>query len=563
MKKFIALISSLIVLGAAGAGTILHSKADMKIETAEFSVSADRSQRPSSYCRNSDGSPVSRDYSSSDNFCISQYAEGNETIMSYDGYPAYCIGSHLQNAPTSLMQATRYSDIPYDDPEYAAIFRIAAAGASSGRTDYNLNSTDLYYVTQCAVRGYLYGIAPESLAFFYDDGTLNDAMTNEFFRISYAAYEEYIPFSSELKTTSSDEAPVQIFTDEKCYFRYGPFQPYSEYTDISYYTLECGAEENVIISAFGDFIPAESETEFQSECPFYVYIDSTYTEEVNITINSEAHVTRYNPTVYLASDTAFQNIFQINITEADEQLSGELKLVNTDTTGDIRVNKKFIADNIEINDLSLISQPRFSVKNQDGNYVYGIQTDGKIIFDHFSSEPVEFALTSDSVINISGLPVGEYTVCEIKGADGFEAQNAEIAISNTIELNTCVIINESIITTTTTAPVTTTVEETTTVAETTTPSESTTPYDITFTLPETTVLLTNITEEVFSETTVETTEESKETSPLETLFSNRYTRPSNPKIPHSPKTGDSRYPVSALTAFFAVSGLVVLRTVKK
>ena len=64
MKKFIALISSLIVLGAAGAGTMLHSKADMKIETAEFSVSADRSQRPSSYCRNADRSPVSRDYSS-------------------------------------------------------------------------------------------------------------------------------------------------------------------------------------------------------------------------------------------------------------------------------------------------------------------------------------------------------------------------------------------------------------------------------------------------------------------------------------------------------------------
>lgn len=551
MKKIFALISSVVVLCAVGAGTALHSKADMKVETADFSVSADRSQRPSSYCRNADGSPVSSDYSSSENFCISQYANGNETVMSYDGYPAYCIGNHLQNAPTSLMQATRCSDIPYDDPEYAAIFRIAAAGASSGRTDYSLSSTDLYYVTQCAIRGYLYGIAPESLAFFYEDGTLNDNMTNEFFRISYAAREEYIPFSSELKTASSDEAPVQVFTDEKCYFRYGPFQPYSEYTDISYYTLECDAEENVIISAFSDFVASESKTEFQSDLPFYVYIDSTYTEEVNISINSEAHVTRYNPTVYLSSDAAFQNIFQISITDADERLSGELRLVNTDTTGDIRLNKKFLADNMELNDLSLISQPRFSVKNQNGKYVCGIQSDGKIIFDHFSAEPVEFALTSDSIIYISGLPVGEYTVCEIKGADGFEALNSEITLSNTIELNTCEIINESIITTTT-AAVTTTVTENTTVSETTTAS------DITFTLPETTVLLTNITEEVFSETTAETTEESTETSP-----SIKYSNPSNPKIPHSPKTGDNRYPGSALIVLLTVSGLIVFRTVRK
>lgn len=541
MKKIISVIISSVVLTALGTGTMLHSKADMKIEKASFSVSADRSHRPSAYCRNADGSAISHDYSSSDNFCISQYANGNATIMSYDSFPAYCIGNHLQNAPVSLMQATRCSDIPYDSEEYGAIFRIASAGASSGTTEYGLDETDLYYVTQCAVRTYLYGISPDSLAFYDDNGNLNEAMTNDFIRISNAANETYIPFESIIETDSSESSAVPVYTEDKCFYRYGPFYTYSEYTDFDTYTVEIrNTDSPVIISAMSDIISTESETRFESDYPFYVFIDASYEEEITLDLNAETTVTKYDPTVYLSDDQNYQNIFQIRITDSNELLSGELSLKNTDTKGDIQLNKKFIAENTEIYDLDLISQPRFSIKNEYGKYINGIQSDGKIIFDHFSEEPSEFSLTSDSVIYVSGLPAGEYTICEIKGANGYEARDAEIIINNTAELNTCEIVNESIVTTT----------EITTSE--TTASETTADTEITIILT-TATYMTNI-----AETTTPEIITSETTSETQTLSTHPVTvkTPSNPRIPHSPKTGDSRK-IYFLLVMITLSGIVI------
>lgn len=539
MKKLITFITLTAVLAGTGAATMLHSKADIKSEAADFSVSADRSRRPSAYCRKSDGSPVGNENSSSENFCIAASAEGNQNILSADGLPAYCISTHRQKSPTDLTRVTKLTEIPYDSEEYGALFRMASAGASTGTSEYGINDDDLYYVTQCAVRAWIYGINYEELAFFNDDGSLNAEMTNEFRRIAEAAFEEPEISGTEIIIDDSDSFSEKIFTDNSYYYRYGPFQPYSDYTDAETYTVSgTWDSDNVIVTPFEDLISAGSFSEYSFDYPFYVYIKSTYQDEVMLDITADTEITRCEPAVYLSSDESIQNIFQVFVTNSEEKLSGHMSLKNTDTIGDIQLNKKFIADNTEISDEDLISQPRFAVKNEHEKYVSGIQSDGKIVFDHFSDEAVEFALTSESEIYISGLPEGEYTIYEIRGAEGYEAQRSEIAITNTCELNTCIFVNESVTTTITT---TVTTEETTTEQTTSVTSSETTATEteVTTTLPEETtateITEPDVTETITSETTVsETTSES-----VSSTVNSR--RDSSVRISSTPKTGDNRH----------------------
>jgi len=556
MKKLISLISAAAVLAVGSTATMIHSRADMKVETADFAVSLDRSSRPSAYCRNADGSAVSESYSSSENFCISGMAQGNASLLVYNDMPAYCIGNHLQNAPTSLSQVTKLSDIPYDSEEYGAIFRMAAAGASTGTTEYGLNSTDLCYVTQCAVRTWLYGLNADTFAFFDENGDYNEALTNEFRRILSTADETSVPFTTDIMIDSSLSSAEKIYTEDKCYFRYGPFFPYSEFTELPYYSItETNPDENVILSPFSELGTAESVTEYQSDEQFYVYINSTYENEVVLEITSETQISRYNPVVYLSGDENYQNIFQLSITDNEEKLSGLLALRNTDTFGDLKLNKKFIADNNEISDIKLISQPRFTVKNEEGKYISGIQSDKGIVFDHFSAEPVEFALSSESEIFISGLPVGEYKIYEITGADGYMARETEIEITNTCELNTCIFINESVTTTTeittTEAPVTTTTSTEITSAETSVTTD-TAPVEFTFTVTSETPYNSEITEN--SETEISESSVSEETT-----IASVHTVPkfSAPRITGTPKTGDTRFPVTALFTVMTLAAAVI------
>jgi len=577
MKKLITALSVAAVLATSGVLTMLHSKADMKVETSSFCVSMDRSVKPSAYCRQSDGSPVSRELSSSENFCITGSANGHMTSLTCEGLPAYCIGTHRQNAPSSLMQVTRLSDIPYDSAEYGAIFRMAAAGASTGHTEYGLNGYDLYYVTQCAVRSYLYNLNPDSLAFYDETGNYNESMTEEYRRIFRASSEESAPFESTLIISGGDCEPEKEYTEDKCYFRYGPYIPYSEFTDFACYTIT-GAEDNpnVIISAEEDISTADPETEYSSGTPFYVYLDSAYEEEITLNINSETHISRYDPTVYLAANSSFQSIFQLRIQDYDELLAGNLTLKNTNTSGDIQLDKKFLASDSEINDINLIAQPRFTVKNENGKYVSGISSDGIIIFDHFSDEPVEYALSADSEIYISGLPVGEYSIYEIKGAEGYEARESEIFISNTHDINTCEFINESVTTTTTavtttvtTTPVSTTPLSTTSEYSETTVTSVTTMPEITFTLNSETTFITDITEESKTETetvtstgiTSDTTAEVSINTPRMNIVSVK--TPSVPRLPGTPKTGDSRYPLPFILAAMSLAAVVFSLTRKK
>lgn len=557
MKKLITVITSLIVIAAAGKAAQLHSKADMKVETADFSVSSDRSHRPSAYCRMADGSPVGENISTSENFCISGMADGNMSLLTYDGLPAYCIGLHTQNAPTALMQVTKLSDIPYNSDEYGAVFRMAAAGASTGTTAYGLSDTDLYYVTQCAVRCYLYGTGSENLAFFDDNGNLNTDMTNEFHRISSAAYETYIPYEPVLTIDQSAAYDEKTFTDDKCFFRYGPFYVYSEYTDIPGYSISASETDGwSVITPLSELTDTESVYEYTADTPFYVYINSAYEEEIALEITSEKNVTRYDPTVYLAGSENCQDIFQLRITSSDETMYGNIILKNTDTTGDLKVSKHFMADNTEISDKYLISQPRFAIKNEKDKYISGIQSDSKIVFDHFSEEPVEYALSSASEIYVSGLPVGEYRIFEIQGASGFEARETEVMIYNSVELDVCDFINESITTTTVTTPA----ETTTTATETTTGTETsatsvTVPETFTVTVTEET-FGTDITEYFETETVSESTaEESEEYSQI----SLNTPSVSVPRVPGTPKTGDNRFPVSILIPLMTLSASIALK----
>lgn len=589
MKKTITIISAAAVLLAVIAGTTIKARADMKVETTSFSVTADRSRKPGAYCRNADGTPISTDYSTCDNFCISQYADGNASIMSYDGAPAFCIGTHQQNAPYSLIDVEKRSDIPFDDPAYAMIFRIAAAGSSTGTSAYGLNDADLYYVTQCAIRAHLYNIPTENLAFFDENGNRNDAMTAEFIRLRQAAEQSPAVTPAELVLYDEYAEAVPVYIEDSCYYRYGPYYTYNTQTEISYYTVNI-SEENEHIFVSSDQSPSvtENTSGFSASDAFYIYIDAVYTEEAAFTINTETVVTDYSPTVYIAYDKSYQDIFQLKISEQPKNISTELKLKNTNTTGEIMLNKRFIADELDITDASLISQPRFTIKNTAGKYVSGIISNGKIIFDHFSNEPVEYALSSDSTLYISGLPTGEYYISEVQGAKGYTAENAEISINNTHELDTCEIINVSETTTVITTPVVTTTEALTTTGTTTscettssvtseavtsistteTTSEettvsNTTAPEITITLPEETTLMTDITKTYETATSTETTTtasvKAPEVQPVQTVH---VFTPKSTRIPYSPSTGDASGYLRTVFLIICASSALIFITKK-
>ncbi len=595
MKKSLSVIITVAVLAAGSTAFALKPKADVKTETTSFSVSSDRSRAPSAYCRRSDGSPVGSEYSTSDNFCICGSAMGNASILTYDGLPAYCIGDHIQNSPVSLMQVTKLTDIPYDSEDYGAVFRMASGGASTGTTYYGLNETDLYYVTQCAIRTWLYDMEPDSLAFFDADGNYHEGMSEEFRRIYNTAYDEPDPECTGIITDDSGAETKTVYYGDKCFFRYGPFVPYAENADIEYYEINYSSDDaEAVITPFGDLINLNSENRYNAETPFYVYLNAAYSGELELEITSEIHTEKYSPVVYLSSDDRYQDIFQIQMTDFNEELFGYYSLSNSDNTGSIKLNKRFLAGEADICDSSLISQPRFTVKNSDGKYISGIQCDGVVIFDHFSDTPVEYALTENSDICISGLPLGEYTAYEVKGAEGYEALECEIPVNNTYATDICNFVNVSVTTTAATTPeVTTTTEEVTTAvttAETTTETVSETPVtettedvttdsttvttvtttvstsvtgtettfeEITLTLPTEVTYMSEITET--HETEKVTTSETENTS--ETHQVSRKQR-SDSRISATPKTGESGFPAAAVLVLMAFSAAAVIVTGK-
>ena len=406
MKKLIPIFALITLIVTTGAITILHSNADIKIEKTQLSVEADRSQPPSAYCKNADGSSLGWEYSNSGYLCIDCNFHGNVNIMSYEGNIAYCIGHHNQKSPTSYTQADKYTDIPLDSPEYSAIFSAAAAGASGENGIYELSRTDICYVTQCAIRSIVYGIPSENLAFFDSDNNYNAAMTDEFHHLRQAASQ---PIQSKQAVLEFENTGI------------------SEYT-VSY----TGSEFEIFASDISEPFDITQTHIFNSASSFYIFINAKYQEAVPVTVTADTVVTTYSPTVYLSYDSGYQNIAQLKISDSLINLKNEFTLQNYNTTGEIIITKKFLSENTQISDTDLIAQPRFTVRCSNNLYVNGIYSNGKIIFDSFTDIPIEYSLNTDnSSLCISELPIGEYFICETKGADGFYAKIPEISILNT------------------------------------------------------------------------------------------------------------------------------------
>lgn len=571
MKKIISIITAAGVISAIGAATIMHSKANVKMEKTSFTVTSDRTRTPSAHCKNADGSGVGREYSTSDSFCICKSAKGNMSYLSYDGIPAYCIGRHNQNAPLSATEVIKYTDIPYDSEKYGAVFRIASAGASTGTTEYGLNENDLYYVTQCALRSYLYNLPLEYFAFFNPDGSYNESMTLEYRRLLNAVNEPSIPEFYTISTDDSLAYTEQIIIDNRPYLRYGPYSVYSPETEITNYTVKTDNNDNAHISVSEDIFSDSDYYEFNSNEAFYIFIDSAYQDEINVSVNSDIYRKKCEPVVFVSNNDTIQDIFQIKLTDTNEHLSCELKLQNRDNTGDVQLNKKFIADGTDIYDIALIEQPRFSIKSENGLYINGVQTSEKIIFDHFSEEPVLFSLNADSTLSVSGLPTGNYFICEVEGAEGYTAELPEILVNNTPELNTCEIINVSettpVITTTEVTTTETTTETTTDTTTDTTTEITTSPNISTFTITESSFMTEITTPEettvtTFS-TTPETTVETTCTTTVSKSVSTTRITPLKPKLPSAPKTGESGYTIYVLIMSLSSSAVIALKTLKK
>lgn len=583
-KKIIPILSALIITATA---TIIHSKADMKIEQTDFSVSTDNTQKPSAYCMMSDGSQIPWEQSFSGYFCIPGCNDNNVNMMSFDGIPAYCIGRHDQKSPTTTNQVDKCTEITLDTPEYAQIFSITALGYGCSESAYGLNDIDFYYVTQCAIRSMLYGIPIENLAFYDTDGNINPYMNDEFARLRNSA-DTPLANNENTMTVISDTATVSepIYIEDDCYFRYGPFSPYCNF-DFGTYNVNFADENDYIfLSESPDASVNEDIFTFEQSDEFYVYINALCQDEIIFSLNTDVSDIIYDPVIYLTHDDTYQDIAQMKLTDRTETVNTEFSLRNTDTTGDMVINKIFRLDDKKITDDKLTIQPRFTIKNSEGKYVNGIYANDVVLFTNFTDTPVEYPLcVSSSSLTVENLPIGDYIISESQGAEGYMPIHELIEMRNSSETDTIDFINykstppETVgqpSETTTTTQITTPSETTTTTTQITTSetttTEQTTTSESTTTFPEfsitTTAFSTYITtsdtpqtttvSETTSETTVTTTPETTPAPPVKTT-----PRSMPPRVYQSPPTGDTTPFPAIISAFFlSLTTAVALRRKK-
>ena len=548
MKKLIPIFVLITLIVTTGAIKVLRSDADVKIEKTHLSVEADRSQPPSAYCKNADGSLLGWEYSNSGYLCIDCNFHGNVNIMSYEGNIAYCIGHHNQKSPTSYTQADKYTDIPLDSPEYSAILSAAAAGASGENGIYGLSRTDICYVTQCAIRSIVYGIPSENLAFFDADNNYNAAMTDEFRHLRQAANQPLQPKQAVLELDATGVSAKPYYINGFCYYRYGPYHPISPEHELNEYTVSYNGKASEIFAS--DISEPSDITQthiFNSASSFYIFLNAKYQETVAVTITADTVVKTYSPTVYLSYDSGYQNIAQLKIYDSLINLKNEFTLQNYNTTGEIIITKKFLSEQTQISDTELISQPRFTVRCSNNQYVNGIYSNGKIIFDSFTDIPIEYSLNADnSSLCISELPIGEYFICETKGADGFYAQIPEISILNTGGTVTTDYINYQ----QTTASTTQTELSESSESEIITETESVTSPVTTEYIP--------VTENSFSESYSVPYEKitEQESTPAQTQYKSRV------MLSNAPATGESSNRTIYVTFFISLSAVIITTIIK-
>ncbi len=428
MKKllYIPIIPFIIFLMAVAFS--LHSKAELQTEDIPFSLESQKGIQPSAYCMNSDGTKLSDEYSFSGYFCIPGYSDNSINLMIYEGEYAYCIGTHSQKSPLSVTDAVKCTEIEYDDANYKQYISALISGTTTNT--YGLSETDMYYITQCALRTIRYGLPEDMMAFFSPDGIENTEMTSEYRRILSESKNIHSPAEKHISINSSESVHNLKIENNKPYILYGPYYAEADFEYDSLYVSVEEKEQNVLLTDQNGCC-FYNEMEIKDGEAFYVMLDSLSEDECTIAITAPVTAAELSPVLYLAKNDSFQDIIQIKKFEKNSIISSELKIKNENVQGTLSIQKVFEDSGIQITDNYLNKQPRFTIKLESEElYANGIYTEDGILFTSFSDTPVEFALDEKSGnLSISGLPAANYIISESKGAEGYYPEENEKEIN--------------------------------------------------------------------------------------------------------------------------------------
>lgn len=443
MKKllYIPLVSVVIIILAAAFS--LHSKAELQTEDIPFSLESQKGIQPSAYCINSDGTKLSDEYSFSGYFCIPGNSDDSINLMIYEGDYAYCIGTHSQKSPLSVTDAVKCTEIDYDDANYKQY--ISALTAGTTENIYGLSETDMYYITQCALRTIRYGLPEDMLSFFSPDGIENTEMTSEYRRILSESHIINSPEKKQISINSIDSTGNLKIENKKPYMSYGPYYAEADF-ECDSLLISVKDNDNKILLTDQNGIVFHNEMEIKNGEAFFIMLDSLSEEEYTIVITTSVSSVESSPVLYLAKDDRYQDIIQIKSKEKDDIISAELRIKNEETYGTLNIQKIFEDSGIQITDHNLYKQPRFTIKlDHEELYADGIYTDKGIIFTSFSDTPTEFALDENTgYLSISGLPTANYIISESKGAEGYYSEETEKEISLNSDGCTVDFINKKI-----------------------------------------------------------------------------------------------------------------------
>lgn len=424
MKKLLYILPVSVILIIMAFAFSLHSKAELQTEDIPFSLESQKGIKPSAYCINSDGTKLSDEYSYSGYFCIPGNSDDSINLMIYEGEYAYCIGTHSQKSPLSVTDAVKCTEISLDDANYQKY--ISALFAGTGENIFGLNETDMYYITQCALRTIRYNLPEDMMAFFSEDGTENKEMTSEYHRILSESKNVYSPEEKQILINSSESIKSLKIENNKPYVLYGP---YSAQADFEYdsLTVSTNDTENSILLINQNGTIFQNTMDIQSGEEFYVMIDPLLESECTVSITAEILSSGSVPVLYLAKDDNYQDILQLKRYVKDDIVTADMTLKNENTHGKLTIKKIFEDSGVQLTDKALYKKPRFTIKlASEELYANGIYTDEGFIFTSFSDFPVEFYLDENKgSLDISGLPAAEYIISESKGAEGFYTEENE------------------------------------------------------------------------------------------------------------------------------------------
>lgn len=436
-KKFKITFMVSIILAILGIGFTVYA-----YTSTPLNANKDISTAPYSYCVNSDGSKISNSYSNSGYLCIDSSHNNKACVMTYNGEYVYCMGNYDEHTPDGTVTGQLYDDVALTNSDYSKMFAAAFAGASGNTNVNGVTGTDLYYVTQCAIRALHYGISANSLSFYTASGTYNADMTAAFRTIMSAANTSLKNQTGKVSISgSANQTLVNI--NGVSYWRSGPYTP--TFTDCTPANYSVVLSNN---SAFHSSSATPTSTSnsrgYTAGSSFYVYSPANSKGSTTINVNASVTLNQYNPTVYLV-ESGYQNVIGIKDVTSQVDIKEGTEVAWDTAVGSLRLNKQMatndgiILDQDEVS-YSLMKDCQFVLKDSTGAYLtatYNSSTSTYTCTGTTASinSATKFAVSVLSGRNmyttINNVPIGTYTVAEKKGMDGYTlAADKNVTIEN-------------------------------------------------------------------------------------------------------------------------------------